>query len=89
MIAQNLSTNAEKIRQGTRNSLYKADEFGIKSLAFPALGTGVDNFRLDECARIIISEVLKSSSECTAIRKVVFALPNEHSYIIFKQELSN
>jgi O-acetyl-ADP-ribose deacetylase (regulator of RNase III) len=41
VMGQDLTTDADKIRQTTRNSLIKADELGIKSLAFPALGTGV------------------------------------------------
>ncbi len=82
-----MATNAEKIRQATRNSLLKADELGIKSLAFPALGTGVGGFPIKECARIMIGEVLKYSDEKTGLKKVVFALFDEAVYQVFKQEL--
>ena len=87
VMGHDLATDAEKIQQATRNSLLKANELGIKSLAFPALGTGVGGFPLDECARIMITEVLKYSAEKTGLKKVVFALFDEQSYIIFKQEL--
>jgi len=87
VMGHDLATDAEKIRKATRNSLLKANELGIKSLAFPALGTGVGGFPLDECARIMITEVLKYSAEKTGLKKVVFALFDEQSYIIFKQEL--
>ena len=86
-MGQDLATNAEKIRQATRNSLLKADELGIKSLAFPALGTGVGGFPIDECAQIMIAEVLKHSAGKTGLKKVAFALFDEQSYMVFKQEL--
>jgi O-acetyl-ADP-ribose deacetylase (regulator of RNase III) len=87
VMALDFKTDAEKIRQATRNSLIKADELGIKSLAFPALGTGVGGFSIEECAWIMIAEVLKYSAEKTGLRKVVFALFDEQGYQVFKQEL--
>ncbi len=87
VMGQDLRTDAAKIRQSTKNSLLRADEISIKSIAFPALGTGVGGFPLDECARIIISEVNQYSARETALERVVFALYNEPAYQIFKQEL--
>jgi O-acetyl-ADP-ribose deacetylase (regulator of RNase III) len=87
VMGQDLRTDAAKIRQSTKNSLLRADEIGIKSIAFPALGTGVGGFPLDECARIIISEVSQYSARKTALERVIFALYNEPAYQIFKEEL--
>jgi O-acetyl-ADP-ribose deacetylase (regulator of RNase III) len=89
VMGQDLATDAEKIGQAIRNSLIRADEMGITSLAFPALGTGVGGFSLEECARIMISEVLRFSAEKAGLKKVVFALFNERSYRVFKQELDS
>ncbi len=88
VMGQDLTTDNEKIRQATRNCLIRADEMDIKSLAFPALGTGVGGFSLEECARIMITEVLRFSAEKTGLKKVVFALFDERSYQVFKQELN-
>ena len=87
VMGQDLTTDAEKIRQATKNSLLRADEIGIKSIAFPALGTGVGGFPLDECARIMISEVRQHSTRKTELERVVFALYGEPAYQAFKQEL--
>ena len=87
VMAQDLKTNAEKIRQATKNSLLRADEISIRSIAFPALGTGVGGFPLDECARIMISEVRQHSATKTGLEKVVFALFDQPAYEAFKQEL--
>lgn len=88
VMGQDLKTDAEKIRQATKNSLLRADELGIKSIAFPALGTGVGGFSLDECARIMISEVRQHSAMKTGLEKVGFALYDEPAYEAFRQELA-
>jgi O-acetyl-ADP-ribose deacetylase (regulator of RNase III) len=88
VMGQDLNTDAEKIRQATKNSLLRADELGIKSLAFPALGTGVGGFPLDECARIMISQVRQYSVQKIGLERVVFALFNQSAYQVFKQELN-
>jgi O-acetyl-ADP-ribose deacetylase (regulator of RNase III) len=87
VMAQDLKTDVENIRQATKNSLLRADELSIKSIAFPALGTGVGGFPLDECARIMISEVRQHSTRKTELKRVVFVLYNEPAYQAFKQEL--
>ena len=87
VMGQDLKTDAEKIRQATRNSLLRGDELGIKSLVFPALGTGVGGFPLDECARIMISEVRQYSAGETGLNRVVFALFDQPACQVFKQEL--
>ena len=87
VMGQDLKTDAEKIRQATKNSLLRADELGIKSIVFPALGTGVGGFPLDECARIMIGQVHQHSTRITELRRVVFALYDEPAYQAFKQEL--
>src|SRR3712207_6801143 len=53
-MGQDLSTNAELIRQATRNSFARAAELGVTSLALPALGTGVGGFSVNEAARVMI-----------------------------------
>lgn len=87
VMGQDLKTDAEKIRQATRNSLLRGDELDIKSLAFPALGTGVGGFPLDECARIMISEVRQYSAGETGLNRVVFVLFDQPACQVFKQEL--
>ena len=87
VMGQDLKTDAEKIRQATKNSLLRGDELGIKSIAFPALGTGVGGFSLNECARIMISEVRQYSTGKTQLERVVFVLYDEPAYQAFRQEL--
>jgi len=47
----------DSIRNATQNSLRLAEEHGIRSIAFPILGTGVGGFPFDEAARIMVETV--------------------------------
>lgn len=87
VMGPDLKTDAKKIREATKNSLLSGDELGIKSIAFPALGTGVGGFPLNECARIMIDEVRQYSARKTGLEKVVFVLFSQSAYQAFKQEL--
>ncbi len=87
VMEQDLKTDAEKIRLATKNSLLRGEELGIKSIAFPALGTGVGGFSLNQCARIMISEVRQYSAGKTQLARVVFVLYDEPAYQAFRQEL--
>jgi O-acetyl-ADP-ribose deacetylase (regulator of RNase III) len=89
VMGQDLKTDAGQIRQATRNSLRRADEMCIKSIAFPALGTGVGGFSTAECARIMLDEVRRYSATKTGIERAVFALFDRSVYQAFKQEFDN
>jgi O-acetyl-ADP-ribose deacetylase (regulator of RNase III) len=73
VMGQDLQTSAPLIERATRNSLTLAERHRLGSIAFPAFGTGVGGFPLDECARIM----LRAISEHTAgslrlVRLVLF-----------------
>src|SRR5579862_6869700 len=50
-------SSAAIIRQATLNSLRRAEERKLRSLAFPALATGVAAFPVEECAQTMIGAV--------------------------------
>jgi O-acetyl-ADP-ribose deacetylase (regulator of RNase III) len=75
-MGQDLTTNADLISQATRNSLKRATELGLTSLALPALGTGVGGFSMHEAARLMIdatSMTLRNTPQ-TSLRRVLFVL---------------
>lgn len=87
VMGQDLRTNAAIIKKATENSLYCAAELGCKSIAFPALGTGVGGFSLEECAHLMIDGVLNYAIGKTGLEKVFFILYGESAYRVFKREL--
>lgn len=76
-----LITDEDKIRKAMQSALKVAEEKGIKSVAFPALGTGVGGYPFNEAARImfdVVREHLKDKE--STIEKVVFVLFGYEAY---------
>ncbi|MDD5287702.1 MAG: macro domain-containing protein [Dehalococcoidales bacterium] len=88
VMGQDLRTDAGKIRQATRNSLLKADELGLKSIAFPALGTGVGGFSPAECARVMLGVMRDYQTGKTCLEKIIFVLYGQPVYAAFKDEFA-
>ena len=78
-------SSAEIIRNATLNSLRIADELNLKSIAFPALATGVAGFPVDECAEAMIGAVREYGRihPKSSIEMVVFVLYSESDYETF------
>ena len=72
VMGQDLSTNADLVERTTRRSLEVADELGARSFALPAFGTGVGEFPLAECARIMTA--VARAFEPRSLERVVFAV---------------
>ena len=77
----------EKLKNATLNSLKLADEHKLKSIAFPAISTGIFGFPLDRCAKIMVSNAVRYLQGETGIERVVFCLFDARSYQAFEKEL--
>ena len=86
-MGQDLRTDATKIRQATRNSLYRAEELGLESVDFPALGTGVGGFPPDEAAVIMVSETRQFLADSKSLKKVGFILFDNETFQAFRAAL--
>ncbi len=64
----------EKLKNATLNSLKVAEENKLKSVAFPAISTGIFGFPLDRCAQIMLSTTIEYLKGKTDIKQVVFCL---------------
>jgi len=86
-MGQGLRTDAEKIRAATLNSLKRADELGLKSIAFPALGTGVGGFSYGRAAEVMLAAIGQHLAGQTTLEEVVLALYGQEAYDAFAAEL--
>lgn len=68
------STTEGNLRASTRNSLLRAKENGLRSIAFPAVGTGIAGFPVDRCAEIMLEEVRAHLGGATSLELVKFVL---------------
>ncbi|MHA1756339.1 MAG: macro domain-containing protein [Promethearchaeota archaeon] len=77
----------EKLKNATLNSLKLMDEHGLKTIAFPAISTGIFGFPMDRCAKIMISTVKEYLQGDTQIEEVIFCLYSDDAYEVFEKEL--
>lgn len=79
----------EKLRQATVNSLKRATEKGMHSIAFPAVSTGIFGFPKDRCAQIMLGSVRKFlADEETSLEHVIFCLWAKEDLDIFAEALA-
>jgi O-acetyl-ADP-ribose deacetylase len=72
-----------------KNSLKLAVKNGIKSIAFPAISTGVYRFPLERAAKIAVNEVGKFLENDKSIKKVIFVCFDEENFNIYSRLLNN
>jgi O-acetyl-ADP-ribose deacetylase (regulator of RNase III) len=76
-------TTAAALRTSVAHSLRIASERGLKTIAFPAVGTGIAGFPIEECATIMLDEAAKHLSHETSLEKIYFVLFDEKACDIF------
>src|SRR5690348_4277677 len=85
-------TSAASLRSSTAHALRIAAQKGLKSIAFPAVGTGIAQFPVRECADIMLREAAKHFEQPTSLEKVYFVLFDQAAHATFVaalRELSN
>ena len=88
VMGQDLSTDSSQILAATTSSLRLAESRGIKSVAFPALGTGVGGFPLSEAAEIMVDAVASFLDKSAALERVTFVLFGDEAYNTFRKKIS-
>ena len=76
-------TTAKSLQTSTAHSLRLAAERGLKTIAFPAVGTGVSGFPMDQCAGIMLGEAARHLLKKTSLEAIYFVLFDEASRLIF------
>jgi O-acetyl-ADP-ribose deacetylase (regulator of RNase III) len=82
------STSEENLRAATRNSLMRADENSLKTIAFPAIGSGIAGFPIERCAQAMLEEVRAHLSGPTTLERVEFVLFDRRSLEVFERTLA-
>jgi O-acetyl-ADP-ribose deacetylase (regulator of RNase III) len=78
------NTTAEALRQSTEHSLRIAGERGLKTIAFPAIGTGVAGFPMKECAEIMLREAVRHLETGSSLEKIYFVLFDDEATEAFE-----
>ncbi len=80
-------TSAIAIERAVRSAMARAREHGVESIAFPALGTGVGGFPLEEAALVTVATVRDELGMPGSVDHVVFALRGAAAYHAFDAAL--
>ena len=64
-------------------SLRLADEAGLRSLAFPSLGTGVYGYPIDAAAPVAVETVAAHIAAGTGLTQVIFVLHSAEDYTVY------
>jgi len=70
-----------------RKSLELAVQHGLKTIAFPAISTGVYGFPLERATRIAIWEVESFLARSPSLEKVVFVCFDQYAYGLYQKVL--
>ena len=77
----------ELLASTVRSSLARAEEIGAKSVALPAIATGIYGFPLDRAAEISVEQARVFASRARSLERIVFCLFNGHALSAFEKAL--
>jgi O-acetyl-ADP-ribose deacetylase (regulator of RNase III) len=80
-------TTAANLGTSVAHSLRIAAERGLKTIAFPAVGTGIAGFPIEECATIMLREAAQHLKTETSLDKIYFVLFDDHACDVFQRAL--
>ena len=79
-----IRTTAKTLKTSTAHALRLANEHELRTIAFPAVGTGVAGFPMRECAEIMLTEALQHLKGETSVGTIFFVLFDSASREIFE-----
>ena len=79
---------AELLASCYRNSLALAEDYGIESVAFPAISTGVFGYPVEEAARVALGTVVDEAERLEKVRVIRFVLFGEKDLEVHERILS-
>jgi O-acetyl-ADP-ribose deacetylase (regulator of RNase III) len=80
-----MRTTAKSLRTSTAHSLRLASERKLKSIAFPAVGTGVSGFPMEECAQIMLAETVAHLRAGSSLEIIYFVLFDQGALGVFQR----
>lgn len=79
----------ELLRAAYANSLLRAEELGVASIAFPSISTGVYGYPIELACPIAVEAVCDHVQRGAALQRIVFCLFSAGDYAVYEKYLSN
>jgi len=72
-----------KLRQATKNALLRAEELGVKRVAFPSIGTGLYQVAVDLCADVMVETITDHLANGSGLDEVVLVVSDTREFAPF------
>jgi O-acetyl-ADP-ribose deacetylase len=80
--------SAELLGSAVRAALQMADDHGLKSVALPAISTGIFGYPVEEAAQVMLRAAIACLKGKTSLERVVFCLYGQPTFDVFARELT-
>ncbi|MBL8163238.1 MAG: macro domain-containing protein [Anaerolineae bacterium] len=77
-----------KLANVTIQSLRLAEQSRLKSIAIPAISTGILGYPVENCAKTMLTQILDFTFEARFLKTILICLDSPSAYSIFKAELT-
>jgi O-acetyl-ADP-ribose deacetylase (regulator of RNase III) len=81
------SRSAELLASAVRAPLQMADDHGLKSIALPAISTGIFGYPIEEAAQVMLRAAIEYLRGETGLERVVFCLYGQPAFEVFARQL--
>jgi O-acetyl-ADP-ribose deacetylase (regulator of RNase III) len=76
-----------KLRNTVQAALARAEEKGVKRLAFPPMGTGLYQVPLDLCTRVMVDTISEHLGNGSTLDEVLIVAPDNREFNPFKAKI--
>jgi O-acetyl-ADP-ribose deacetylase (regulator of RNase III) len=76
-----------KLRKTVQSALARAEEKGVKRLAFSPMGTGLYQVPLDLCSRVMVETITEHLANGSTLQEVLIAAPDNREFDPFKAQI--
>jgi len=76
-----------KLQQTVKSALARAEEKGVKRLAFPPMGTGLYQVPLDLCTRVMVETISQHLANGSTLDEVLIVAPDNREFNPFKAKI--
>ena len=80
--------SGELLASAVRAALQMADEHGLKSIALPAISTGIFGYPIAEAARVMLQAAIEYLEGESGLERVVFCLYGRSAFDTFRRALA-
>jgi O-acetyl-ADP-ribose deacetylase (regulator of RNase III) len=80
-------TSSQALRSSIAHSLRIAAQKGLRTIAFPAVGTGIAEFPVHKCAEVMLREAAKHFDGPTSLERIYFVLFDKERLEVFHDVL--